>query len=1298
MLVTSTGSLAFSNNKLAYAEETGTAGICTPKDITLGDSVSSSTADTGVATYVGRDMYIGANLSNSSTLTNNNGPDGSYAVEAEGLTVVNGKLAMNPLNDSWRTVDGSNKRYSAGFRFGTVGFGGQFRPKSGAALVVGGQKSGITNMSTGNVNDATVGAWTKGGWTGQSYDTTTKKPSDASPAYTAQIAGTMGQWQSNPNHDAIVGQQNNWKKDSGSDNRSYDNAMKVTGTNDDNSRYTTDYSDYANTIQSWSESLAAEEGTAATVNAYSAKTSLDGVWRGKYNWDVSTSWASYGFKFNNGQSEKVITFNGDGASSMQYFTLPASELSGDKNISFEFTNIPDTASVVINVTGANNGTISFHNGWRVWWNGTDVSDGYRTKANTDIKKAYSHAAEAVMWNFVDASTVKILGGRGTGTLEVTNVQKVDVNEHNATDNGRYSNVTTTDDPAAAFLGSIMVPNGSLESHVSTNGRVWVGQDFSMYNPESATINVNGGKLTTSEGKTASVINMDQERHNLPWSGAVSSECSTITWNKTDSETGNKVTSASGWAVYATLDAAKGADTSKLLLAVTDNAGSDLDSAMGTITIGRLNPNADYFIKEISAPDGYREPDRTNPTIYKIHTTNKGDTANANVYKVWENGQTVSDTLMSGSNIPNKKSGAELSWQKRAGGENGDLLAGSVWTLIKKGESGTADESWDVHDNTATVSGVKIKQNGTEVTGAIDLQQHNYVDLTAVVLSDSGATPVQNVTWTTSNASVATVSNGRVAGIGAGSAIIKACSVSDSTKCATVTVNVTAVAVNSLTVKSGSTELRNNGALTLQVNGSTALDTTVDPSTVQYSITSADTSIVSVSNNVLTGLKADSTTVTITAGNKSIKLKVTVQAAENPNDYTYVYFHHTENGWTGNIELHYQKNDGSWTNPTDRPQLTKASCNSDYVYVKISKADNGKQFGFKIVGNTSSWYGKNGGGNFTFNGGNVVTVAGGNQLYDYPSGCSATKPTSLFSNNAQATVKTARYVTGDSSVTLADVADTNGDATGKTAPTTLTDVDTAVGQFKILNLEDGTYWLTEKTAPDGYTLNKRVYKVTITNGVVGWQGSWPSTEDASNGTNFAADDKPFGAGNAISDKPTEVKWYKVDSKDTYKQLTGAQWQLIWTDSTGSTASTTYCVVDGNGDVKVNTCTGEKLTDVSKTGSDGTVANEADGVIALKGLKFGTYTLTETVAPDGYDLSDKTYTFTIDQNSTAGAVQISVTTTSGKPTEVTGNKIPNTPGVELPATGGIGTALFLVGGTLTVMVALAGLTISVRRWRR
>lgn len=136
---------------------------CTPTSYTLGDASGTANGeDTGVATYVGRDLYVGKNTSNKKSISNENDVDGSYAVEAEGLTVVNGKLVMKPLKDSWKAGSAS-----AGFRWGTVGFGSQFRPGDGkTVLAIGGTDSGIDTLTSGGVQ-GNVGAYVKGGfvWT-----------------------------------------------------------------------------------------------------------------------------------------------------------------------------------------------------------------------------------------------------------------------------------------------------------------------------------------------------------------------------------------------------------------------------------------------------------------------------------------------------------------------------------------------------------------------------------------------------------------------------------------------------------------------------------------------------------------------------------------------------------------------------------------------------------------------------------------------------------------------------------------------------------------------------------------------------------------------------------------------------------------------------------------------------------------------------------------------------------------------------------------------------------------------------
>ena len=150
------------NAASARATATVGPGIYVPTSIGVGTDVTTAQNDPGVATFVGRDMYVGGKPTDPSYLRSDN-VAGSYAVEAEGLTVVQGKLALNPLKESWPYTDGMNNTSGAGFRFGTVGFGAQFRPSAGSVVLAVAGLSNATSINeiyvgTDEPASATVGA------------------------------------------------------------------------------------------------------------------------------------------------------------------------------------------------------------------------------------------------------------------------------------------------------------------------------------------------------------------------------------------------------------------------------------------------------------------------------------------------------------------------------------------------------------------------------------------------------------------------------------------------------------------------------------------------------------------------------------------------------------------------------------------------------------------------------------------------------------------------------------------------------------------------------------------------------------------------------------------------------------------------------------------------------------------------------------------------------------------------------------------------------------------------------------
>lgn len=693
-----------------------TPGIHKPTSIGIGTNIAVSTPDPGVATYVGRDMYIGGKPSDPSTLDEMNGPAGSYAAEAEGLTVVRGKLAMNPIKASWG---------GDGFRFGTVGFGSQFRPVDrSTVLAVAGINSSIQNMNTGlgtTSNTATVGAWTRGAWVGKSNE-------DTGYDYTAQIAGPITYWNPGNNWNAgnrrqsVVTKQGKYYEGDNADQSSLFNLPKVLYING---------KDYTNFLESEvkakiSEPLAklpATEGDEVGVAVgvanddseyFIKKYNNTEQYKLTFNGDPKTFTRKTNYTDVNGKNvssevtlvnnEKLITFTGDAdvngkGSPLQVFYLNASDLTNSidvktyRGVDFSFNRIPEDASVVVNIIG--DAPVEFNTGWRFWWNGEEIFRGHEEGDTPEAKRLralYSTAAQSILWNFTTAKQVTIRGGMAL--------------EGNK-DLGGADDKWTDDDPAAAMLGSIIVPNGSFEDHVTTNGRVYVGGDFEMYNPTVA------WDFTNLDGKSASVIDMDQERHNFPWSGSYTPDGSAIAWSKVDAADGKTPLSGSSWAIYGSVkDAVAGENA---IVTVTDDGANDYASGDGKLQFNYLNQKADltaeisdmnpaftYYIKEVTAPEGYQKSD----TIYYATMNNTGEQVNyvqGHVDTVNGNKLVSFDDSNTTGAISNTKITGTVSWTKVEEGDKGYTpLAGSEWKLAKLGADGTTEaQSWTVSDQSAS---------------------------------------------------------------------------------------------------------------------------------------------------------------------------------------------------------------------------------------------------------------------------------------------------------------------------------------------------------------------------------------------------------------------------------------------------------------------------------------------------------------------------------------------------------------------------------------------------------------------
>lgn len=111
--------------------------------------------------------------------------------------------------------------------------------------------------------------------------------------------------------------------------------------------------------------------------------------------------------------------------------------------------------------------------------------------------------------------------------------------------------------------------------------------------------------------------------------------------------------------------------------------------------------------------------------------------------------------------------------------------------------------------------------------------------------------------------------------------------------------------------------------------------------------------------------------------------------------------------------------------------------------------------------------------------------------------------------------------------------------------------------------------------------------------------------------------------------------------------------------------------------------------------GNIKSGANGKFVVTGLAEGTYTLTETVAPAGYNLLEEPITIKVEATYGADGKITGMTVTMDTDTPVSSDKgtgifapeIANFSGATLPSTGGMGTTIFYtLGGVLVVGAAI------------
>ena len=182
--------------------------------------------------------------------------------------------------------------------------------------------------------------------------------------------------------------------------------------------------------------------------------------------------------------------------------------------------------------------------------------------------------------------------------------------------------------------------------------------------------------------------------------------------------------------------------------------------------------------------------------------------------------------------------------------------------------------------------------------------------------------------------------------------------------------------------------------------------------------------------------------------------------------------------------------------------------------------------------------------------------------------------------------------------------------------------------------------------------------TGTNGNITWDDSNPSSTST---VDFRlTNDKTVTFTNVYQTPSVNVQFKKVDSK-TSEKLNGAEFEVTKDEQK-------ITLKDDKGNILID---------------DGKLAITG-GVKELE-LSNGVYELTETKAPDGYNLLTKKIKFTISDGTVTlneGNDMSSISEEKGK-FVVT---IKNEHGVALPVTGGTGTILFSLGGMALMLIAL------------
>lgn len=217
----------------------------------------------------------------------------------------------------------------------------------------------------------------------------------------------------------------------------------------------------------------------------------------------------------------------------------------------------------------------------------------------------------------------------------------------------------------------------------------------------------------------------------------------------------------------------------------------------------------------------------------------------------------------------------------------------------------------------------------------------------------------------------------------------------------------------------------------------------------------------------------------------------------------------------------------------------------------------------------------------------------------------------------------------------------------------------------LSATDGDYNLTEPSVDNQYTLT-----VALTDA-----GIAKLAANSSVTVDFTATINDTAAINTAIPNTAKISWTNANDRTGEPESTPVyvatlELKTVKVDSANANGlGGAEFKLELNGTPVKFTKTAEGKYKVAANGTD-TLTSATDGTLNISGLKADSYTLTETKAPQGYQLLVAPLTMVVNENSNT-AVSVSVESTDVR-------MIKNVKQPDLPLTGGMGTILFTVAG--------------------